>query len=121
MRPVTPAEIKKFVADTVEELTEEVKEHNDWNDRVFEEVDSWWSSRLGTGRIDELGDYPVDESDVNQLMSAVVILQTAVQEDWGLADDTGLWEGVPPWAAVLSQAFFTLEQAIGQQEPRGLE
>lgn len=120
MRPVSKADIKKFVRDTVKEMKSEITNHNDWHDRGFEEVDNWWGVNIGGGSIDALGDYPDNDRDMDMLMAAVTILQTAEQEGWGVADDTGLWEGMSGWQAVLSQAFFTLEQAIGQQEPRDL-
>ena len=43
-----------------------------------------------------------------------------MERTWGIADDRGLWEGLTPFQAIMSQAFFTIEQAVGAQRPRGL-
>ena len=118
---VTKSSVVKAVKRIVEELTEEHDNHNDWMDGAFEKVDEWWTAVIGTGRIEDLGEYPVDETDLGYLQDAITIMQAADEEDWGVADDKGLWEGLDPWQAVLSQAFFTMEQAVAQQEPKDLE
>lgn len=114
-------EVKRDVRSMVADLRRRASTHEEWSDGVFEAVDEWWSAKLGTGRISEMSPVPEDERDVDYLRSAAVILQVAIEEGWGIADDSGLWEGLAPFPALLSQAFFTVEQAVAQQEPRRLE
>lgn len=117
---LTKKEIIDWVNDTADEMSEEVEDHNDWGDRAFEETDSWWTDNIGGGRIDEYPEVPEDIVDIHRLQDAVTILQVAELEDWGIADDSGLWEGLAPYPALMSQAFYTLEQALSQQEPEEL-
>lgn len=114
---LTKAQVKRFVRDTVKEMRGEVQSHNEWVDRAFEEVDSWWGGAIGTGRIDQLPNVPETERNIKELADAVTILQTAQEEDWGIETDSGLWEGLAPFPALVAQAFHTLQGAINQQEP----
>lgn len=106
---LTKTEVKRAVRQIGREAK---RSKNDINDTVYEMVDDWWSATLKTGRIDQLSDVPEDRSDVDNLMSAIVILQTALEEGWGIADDSGLWQGLAPYPALMSQAYFTLEQGV---------
>lgn len=113
-KTLTVAAIKKAVQELAREAVDLNKDDNpDYlNDKVSEVVDAWWGAYINTGRISDLGLYPKGSHDIEFLRDAVTVMQAL--HDW-LADDTGLWEGLSPWAAVLSQAFFTLEHAVGSK------
>lgn len=117
---LTREKIKRFIRDAVRTLSREARTHEDYLDGAFSKTDEWWEEEIGTGRIDELPDAPEDNQDIDWLNDAALILKTAVEENWGVADDPGLWEGLAPFPAIMSQAFFTLEGAISQQEPEEL-
>lgn len=116
---LTKKDIKAFVRETVSTMKKEVDNHNDWVERANEEVDAWWGSHIGTGRIDQMGNIESDR-DIRRLIDMTKIFELSVEEGWGVESDSGLWEGLAPFGAIAAQAYHTLSGAIMQKEPRDL-
>jgi hypothetical protein len=91
--------------------------HAEWVDNVSELVDRWWQNEMGTGDISETARYPRTEKDADLLRNITVIFDAVLRNGWSVETDSGLWDGLHPYQALVAQAYFTLRAAVLDEEP----
>jgi len=109
----TQEQIRKWIEEAVDELAAQIEAGEVDPDLISEAisktVDNGWAYNLCiTGYIPGLPNAP---DDMGAFQSVGNIL--AVAESMGAVEtNSGLWEGLRPWPAIASQAFFSLEGCI---------
>jgi len=117
---LTSASVRRAVQKLAKEAKDRSKTHEEWVDNVTELVDKWWGDEMATGEISKMSPYPGNRKEVDLLRDIAVIFDEALENGWGVETDTGLWEGLHPYPAIVAQAYFTLQSAVLQQEPTNL-
>lgn len=118
---LTKEDVKDFVKESIDDISEEAESSEDYDDLSFQRVDDWWNTSVYEGRMSDYPEVPESYREIELLIDSGTILMAAVEERWDIEDDSGIWEGLSPLAAISSQAFFTLRNTILRGEPKYLQ
>ena len=110
---MTKTEIDETVESWLADLIEEIEENDaqdEPHDYIFEHVDSGWGNFFDAGRIDQ---WPTNPG--GKVLSLLGEVLSYCEEEAGLEDDQGLWEGLQGAQMLASQAFFSLEAVVWEK------
>lgn len=111
---LTPEDVRRAIKDVVDDIIADFQHRPDTDRgtvirRLDEECDAIFGQLVKQERIDC---YDVDDL-IATAQSCAVIIQVAADDAW-IADDSGLWDGLPAYSVLASIAFYSLHHCLDQ-------